>query len=242
MSPEPRRHALVTGATGGLGRAIASALGAAGWQLSLCHRGPGARAEALGVSFPEATLYEAELSTPEGIAGLTGALGDVPFDALIHCAGAMPRSPLFESTPAERLAAYCVHCDAFVSLAQRLAPAMVARGWGRLVALGHNTVSRLSAPPGIAAYYAAKAAQLAWARAFARQLGGQGVTVNVVAPGLIASGGMAEEAFAAMASRSPPGSVGRSEDVAAAVLFLLSNEAGHIHGVEWPISGAWGLS
>ncbi len=118
---------------------------------------------------------------------------------------------------------------------------MLADGWGRVIVLGHATVSRLSAPPAIAGYYAAKAALVSLARAFARETAGRGVTVNVVSPGVLKSEGVDPTTLRALTRGVPGGAAGPPEAIVPPVRFLLSEEAGYLTGIDLPVTGGWGL-
>ena len=130
---------------------------------------------------------------------------------------------------------------AVVGLAAIVAPAMRTRGWGRVVVFGHAGVATLRPPPTIAAWYAAKAALLCFARALAAENAGHGVTVNCISPGVIDTGGMDAEVFQRIAATVPGGIAGRPEDVAGLVAWLLSEEAAHVTGAEITVAGGWDL-
>ena len=125
-----------------------------------------------------------------------------------------------------------------VNTVRALCPAMIGRGQGRII----NTSSLLARfpLPAFSAYAAAKAAVEALTRAWARELGPHGITVNAVAPGFIdtpMNAGQADGVLAAVVDRTPAGRLGRAEDVAALHLFLASDEAGFINGAIVPVDG-----
>lgn len=225
---------------------MAESLARDGWRLHLAHRGDPARADrlrlrldALGSRY---TLHAADLGDPDASEGLADrALADGPVHALVHAAGTFDRAPLPAYEPAALRHAWAVTAEAFHILARALVPPMMARGDGRVVAFGHATVSRLSAPPAIAGYYAAKAALVALARAWARETAGRGVTVNVVSPGVLDSGGVAPDTLARLAQSVPGGVPGSPEAVLSPVRFLLSDAAAYVTGAELCVTGGWGL-
>jgi 3-oxoacyl-[acyl-carrier protein] reductase len=125
-----------------------------------------------------------------------------------------------------------------VNCVRALSPAMVHRKRGRIVNTG-SILARFPLP-GMGAYAAAKAAIVAMTRAWARELGPHGITVNAVVPGFIdtpMNGGLPEELVQAVVARTPVGRVGQAADVARVHLFLASDAAGFLNGVEIPVDG-----
>jgi len=237
---------LLTGATGRLGACLAEALARDGWHLCLAHRAHPDRAlalrtrlDALGAHY---TLHAADLSAlPDALALAATARALGPVDALLHAAGDLVRGPLLTQSPAELRTAFAVGPEAFHGLAQALVPGMIDRGWGRVVVFGHATVSRLSAPPAIAGYYAAKAALVALARAYARETAGRGVTVNIVSPGVLGTAGLDPATTASLLRGVPGGAAGPPEAIVSSVLHLLSEGAAYVTGAELTVAGGWGL-
>jgi NAD(P)-dependent dehydrogenase (short-subunit alcohol dehydrogenase family) len=164
-----------------------------------------------------------------------------PADALVHAAGPFSRSARSTDDPAAWRRAFADNLFAVVGVAGLVVPAMRARAWGRVVVFGHAGVATLRPPPTIAAWYAAKAALVCFARALAAEGAGHGVTVNTVSPGVIDTGGMDRADFARMAARVPGGVAGTADEVAALVVWLLSDEAAHVTGAEITVAGGWDL-
>jgi NAD(P)-dependent dehydrogenase (short-subunit alcohol dehydrogenase family) len=162
-------------------------------------------------------------------------------DALVHAAGPFFRAARSVDDPGAWPRVFADNLFAVVGLAGAVVPAMRARSWGRVVVFGHAGVSTLRPPPGIAAWYAAKAGLVCFARALAAESAGSGVTVNCVSPGVIDTGGMDAELFRRVAARLPGGTPGQPAEVASAVRWLLSEEAAHVTGAEVTVAGGWDL-
>ena len=220
------RVALVTGASRGIGRAIALALAAAGADVIVNYhreaaaaeaaadavRGLGRRALALGADVADAAAVTAMAAQAEA------ALGAI--DILVNNAGiALRRSPeaLTEAEFARTLAVNLT--GAFLCI-QQVLPGMRRRRWGRIV----NISSGAARGAGVIGvhYNASKAGLEGLTRGYAARLAGEGVTVNAVAPSLIETD-MLAEGREALARRVPLGRLGRPEEVAEAVLLVAAN-------------------
>lgn len=243
------RAVLVTGATRGIGAGVAARLGRAGWRVEGCYRARDDAADALrdlaraeGWS-ERITLSRCDIGDDAARSrwcdAALGRLGGC--DALVHAAGPFLRAPLFAQEPAAWRALYDANVIALHALAAAAAPSMRAARWGRIVGFGLASTPRASAPPVIAAYYCAKLATTALVRALARELAPDGVTANLVSPGVIDSGGLAPDELARLRAQVPAGEVGAVSDAVAAVAWLLSDEARYVTGAELPVAGGWGL-
>ncbi len=162
-------------------------------------------------------------------------------DALVHAAGPFHRTDDGCGDAALWQRAHDDNVLPVVRTCGRLLPTMSSGGWGRVVLFGHAGASTLRPAPSIAAWYAAKASVLAYARALAAQTAGSGVTVNCITPGVLDTGGIDGALFARMAAAVPGGVPGRAEDAAALAAWLLSEEAGHVTGAELCVAGGWDL-
>jgi len=127
------------------------------------------------------------------------------------------------------------------NITRRIAPGMVERGFGRIVFLSSVSAERGGGVFGGVAYSAAKAAQLGFARALARELGPHGVTVNSVAPGLIdtdiTAGKLDPERKAQVVATIPVARNGNVHDVADLITYLCREESGYITGVTYDVNG-----
>ena len=248
MSPS-EMTAVVTGAGSrrGIGRATALTLAAAGWNiavLDLDEAGAketadeaagthGVRATGLACDVTDAASVEAALAT------LDGALP--PVGALVNNAGITSPVPFLEVDDAEWERVFAVNVRGAYNITRRLAPGMTERGFGRIVFLSSVSAERGGGVFGGVAYSAAKAGQLGFARALARELGPHGVTVNSVAPGLIdtdiTGGALEGEKKTALLAGIPVGRNGRVEDVADLITYLCRPETGYVTGATYDVNG-----
>lgn len=206
------RKALLTGATGGLGRAIAIALAGRGASVALSARKSEAL-EALAAELPGEghRVLTADLAEPGAAERLAAAAGEV--DVLVANAGLPGAGWLLDFTPEEVQRALRVNLEAPMLLAQALAPAMIERGSGQLVFVA--SLAGKSASPLTSIYNATKFGLRGFALGLRSDLAPKGVGVSLVSPGFIREAGM----FAESGAKPPPG-MGTStpERVAAAVI------------------------
>lgn len=213
-----RRHAVVTGTSSGIGRAIADRLLASGWRVTGIDRAPSALAHA---SFQD---LQADLSEPHALVARLADIGAVT--ALVHAAGYMRVGRLGELAPDSSDGMWRVHVGAAEVLANALAPVM--SDGGRIVLIGSRTANGAA---GRSQYAATKAALTGLARSWAIELAPRQVTVNVIAPAATDTPFLRDPSRAGTAPVLPP--MGRFVDpleVAALTAFLLSPEAGAITG------------
>jgi 3-oxoacyl-[acyl-carrier protein] reductase len=195
--------------------------------------------QALGV---RALAVQADVSLTDGAQAFvdraTVELG--PATLLVHGAGPYRRGDVLEETPQGWRDMLGGNLDSLFYCARLAAPAMIAAGRGRIVAYGMANADRAAAFPGVAAHYIAKVGVLTLIRQLARALAPHGVTANAVSPGYIDSGSTTAETRAAV-SKIPAGRVGTVDDVVAATMFLLSDEASYVNGANLIVSGGWGI-
>ncbi|WP_279211674.1 SDR family NAD(P)-dependent oxidoreductase [Delftia acidovorans] len=228
------RHAVVTGSSSGIGRAIAQSLLDAGWRVT-------------GLDLAPASLtHEAfrplrvDLCDGLAIAQAAQANRDRPApDALVHAAGVLRVGPLGLLDHAGGELMWRLHVDAATRLADAIVPGMAARGGGRVVFIGSRVAQGM---PGRGQYAATKAALVALARSWAAEVAGQGVTVNVVSPAATATAMLGDPARAGSAPRLPPlGRLIEPAEIAALVGYLLSPQAAAITGQDIAICGGSSL-
>jgi len=234
--------ALVTGASRGIGRAIATALAQRGLKvIGTATSDTGAQAITEG------------LSAFEGCKGIvlnvTDAAGvDAAIDAILKEHGALHvlvnNAGITRDTLAMRMkdddwdAVMDTNLKAVFRLSRAVMRPMMKQRHGRIISI--TSVVGASGNPGQANYAAAKAGVAGMTRALARELGSRGVTVNCVAPGFIDTDmtkALSEEQHTALKSQIPLGRLGQPEDIAEAVAFLASPQAAYITGVELHVNG-----
>jgi 3-oxoacyl-[acyl-carrier protein] reductase len=241
------RVALVTGASRGIGRAIAIGLARAGATVCVNYRRQHERAKetlgAIEAAGGHGFTYQADVSDRAQTEGLVDAVvtRSGRLDILINNAG-ISREGLFVETAEEEWAAMLeTNLDGVARCARLAARHMLRQGWGRIVNVSSVLASR--AGRGQVDYAASKGGVNAFTVALARELGPRGVTVNAIAPGLIETD--MSRPFIGMAAPKirewiPMRRVGRPEEVAALAVFLASEEAGYITGQIVAVDGGIG--
>ncbi len=231
--------ALITGALGGIGRKVAERFAAEGARLALADatRGESPAAGARGYVADLAQVAECRRLAAEAAADLGG------IDLLVNCVGVFEQMPLAEATEENWDRNLDINLKGVFFLIQATAPLMRRRGGGRIVNLTSIAGSDgfASAP----AYCAAKGGLLNLTRALAMELAPEGINVNAIAPGFVRTA-MTEhqwrdDAFTAALARMLPTRTGYMEPdaIAAAALFLCSEDAAHIHGHNLAVDDGW---
>ena len=236
------RRALITGSTSGIGRAIAEALAARGAHVLIAGRNT-QRGEqvvaAIRSARGQAQFVSADLSSARSVAELATQsdklLGGV--DILVNNAGIFSFGPTAETNEDAFQSMYAVNVRAPYFLTAKLAPGMANRRWGRIVNI--TTMVAYLGMPGAALYGSSKAALQLLTQAWAAEFGPNGVTVNAVAPGPIRTPGTEGmgEALEQLGKTVPAGRVGTPAEVAAAVAFLVSEEAAYVNGATVSVDG-----
>jgi NAD(P)-dependent dehydrogenase (short-subunit alcohol dehydrogenase family) len=218
----------VTGASSGIGAAIVGRLLREGWRVTGISRRPAP------LDHPSFHWLRLDL---DDVAAVADAVADIAPTALVHCAGMLKVGRLGELNHDDGAAMWRLHVDVAERLANVLAPRLPQDG--RIVFIGSRTAS---GAPARGQYAATKAALVAMARSWAAELAPRGITVNVVAPAATETSMLNDPTRAAVPPKLPPiGRFIRAEEVAAAVAFLLSPEAGAITGQQLVICGGSSL-
>lgn len=238
--------ALVTGASRGLGQAIAKALAAAGAKvLCACSNSGGAAAtvNAILASGGQAQELVADLSNEQAVRELAAAaLVAGPVNILVNCGGTIFRAPAHEFPMSEWHKVIAVNLDAAFLLSQLLGAEMIKRQSGKII----NIASMLSYSGGITvpAYTASKHAIAGVTKALANEWAQHNIQVNAIAPGYFRTDNTAAlqadaQRNAAILGRIPAGRWGEPEDLAGAAVFLASAASDYVNGHVLAVDGGW---
>jgi 3-oxoacyl-[acyl-carrier protein] reductase len=238
------KKALVTGASGGLGGAIVRALASQGATVALS----GTRAEALeavqaeiGVTHP---VLPCNLSDEAAVDGLIGraeeALGGL--DILVSNAGVTKDGLLLRMKDEDWSFVQKVNLEAYFRLTRSALKGMMKRRHGRIIAI--TSVVGVTGNPGQANYAASKAGVIGFTKALAQEVASRNITANCIAPGFIASpmtDVLADQQKQALLGRIPLGRLGEGADIAAAAVYLASDEAAYVTGQTLHVNGGMAM-
>ena len=237
------KTALITGASQGIGEAVARRMSGAGARVVLAARSVD-KLESLAAELNEAggearvlalDLAEAE-AIPERIKELEAPFADV--DILVNNAGITADNLLARMKLEDWERVLRVNLTGTFAVTKALSRGMIRRRWGRIISI--SSVVGLMGNAGQANYAAAKAGLIGFSKSMARELASRGVTVNVVAPGYIdtaMSGALPESVRSELESAIPLRRIGSVDDIAWSTLFLATEEAGYITGHVLSVNG-----
>ena len=231
------RNVLVTGGNRGIGLSIARALAEAGHNVVVTHRSgePPEGLQGVHCEVTDTASVDAAFAKAEELLG-------GPVDVLVANAGVTRDQLLMRMSDDEFDSVIDTNLAGAFRCARRAVKGMIRLRRGRIIFI--SSVVALYGSPGQANYSASKAGLVGLARSISRELGGRGITANVVAPGFIETDmtqDLPEDRKKAYQASIPAGRFGQSEEVAAAVRFLVSDEAAYITGAVIPVDGGLGM-
>ena len=238
------RVALVTGASGGIGRAVAKALHNQGAKLVLTGTREEALQETASLLGDRADIVPANLSEngePERLAAKAEEVaGQV--DILVNNAGLTRDNLAMRMKDEEWDAVINVNLTASFRLTKALLRGMMKRRWGRIV--GITSIVGVTGNPGQTNYAASKAGMIGMSKSLAQEVASRGITVNCLAPGFIATAmtdALNEDQHEKLIGAIPAGRMGAADDIAAGVVYLSSDEAGYITGQTLHVNGGMAM-
>ena len=239
------KTALITGATGGLGAEIATALHAQGAKVVLS----GTReavlqdlAARLGERAVVAPCNLSDAAEVDGLLAKAEAVSGSDIDIIVSNAGLTRDGLLMRMKDDDWDQVIRVNLEAYFRLARSAMKGMMKRRFGRII--GITSVVGVTGNPGQANYAASKAGMIGFSKALAKEVASRGITVNCVAPGFIASpmtDVLNEAQKTAILTKIPAGDLGKASDIAAACVYLASQEAGYVTGQTLHVNGGMAM-
>ncbi len=239
------RRALVTGATGGIGAAIARALHARGATVVLSGTRENVLAERVAELGERAHAVPANLGNDESLAALVPAAEEAAggsIDILVNNAGITRDTLAMRMKPEQWEEVLKVNLTAAFRLSQAVLKGMMRARFGRIINI--TSVVGITGNAGQTNYAAAKAGLAGMSKSLAREVAARGITVNCIAPGFIETPmteALGEKQREAILAQIPAGRLGTPEDVAAAAVWLASDEAGYVTGQVISVNGGMAM-
>ena len=238
------KRAIVTGASGGIGAAISSALHGAGAQVTLSGTRTAVLEELASELGVGAHVAPCDLSlagaADELAAAAVSAMGGV--DILVNNAGIARDNLMMRMKDEDWDAVLNLNLSAAFRLSRAVLRGMVRARWGRIISI--SSVVGVTGNPGQANYAASKAGMIAMSKALAAEVAGRNITVNCIAPGFIdtsMTAALGPDQAAELKTRIPCGRLGTPEDVAGSAIFLASEEAAYITGHTLHVNGGMAM-
>jgi 3-oxoacyl-[acyl-carrier protein] reductase len=237
--------ALVTGGGAGIGRAISLALGEAGAAVMIDYLSKKELAENVAKEIRafggKSRIVRADVSLPRGARTAVEAairwLGRL--DILVNNVGSFLHKAVLNVTPEEWCGIIQNNLNSVFYCSSEAIPHMRKQGWGRVVNIGVAGCDDIRAFPNTTAYNVAKAGVVILSKSLAREVASFGITVNVVAPGMVDTGVLSKSAMKKIEKRIPMKRAAAPEEVAGVIVFLVSDHASYITGSCITISGGW---
>jgi len=231
------KTALVTGASRGIGEAIARRLAETGAHV-LCAARSAERVNQLAAEIGNATGVELDITAPDVRERIGALLKERPIDILVNNAGVTDDDLFIRMKPEAWTKVLSTNLDSAFHITQEIVKKMLRARWGRVINI--SSVVGLMGNPGQVNYASSKAALIGFTKSLALEIGSRNITVNAVAPGYISTtmtDALGDEARQKLTERIAVRRLGTPDDIAHAVVFLASEEASYITGTVLNVSG-----
>jgi|WP_321510553.1 3-oxoacyl-[acyl-carrier protein] reductase len=238
------RTALVTGASGGIGSAIAKALSEAGAKVVLSGTRENVLNEVAATLPGESAVVTCNLSDPDAVDGLAAKAEEVigPLDILVANAGITRDKLLMQMKDDDWNDVININLGSYYRLTKSVVRGMMKRRHGRII--GITSVVGVTGNPGQTNYCASKAGMIGFTKSLAQEVASRGITANAIAPGFIESpmtDVLPEAQKSSLLGRIPAGRLGQGGDIAAAAVYLASDEAAYVTGQTLHINGGMAM-
>ncbi len=237
--------ALVTGATGGIGGAIARSLHAQGATVVLSGTREAVLADLAEELGERAFFAAANLSDPDSVDGLVARAEEAaggPLDILVANAGITKDGLLMRMKDEDFQSVIQINLESYFRLTRAAVKGMMKRRSGRII--GVTSVVGVTGNPGQTNYSASKAGMIGFSKSLAQEVGSRGITVNCIAPGFIASpmtDVLNDQQREAILTKIPSGRLGTGDEIAAAAVYLSSEEAAYVTGQTLHVNGGMAM-